>query len=64
MILSHSFEQLPVVARDVAIGKVVQVITEGNCDKKYAHLTAAIRREISEVLAGVSPLWKERLAKN
>lgn len=64
MILSHSFEQLPVVARDVAIGKVVQVIREGNCDKKYAHLTTAIRRDISEVLAGMSPLWKERLAKN
>lgn len=62
MVLSKTFEQLPQVARDQAIAKIKKVLASGNPDKKYDHLTSEVRAQITEVLAGSSPLWKDRLA--
>ncbi len=64
MVLSHAFEHLPAVARDRAVARIRQILLEGSADKKYAHLTPETRRRIVEVLAGSSPLWKDRIGKN
>lgn len=64
LVLSQAFEQLPAVARERAVARVRQILQEGSVDRKYAHLTPETRRRIAEVLAGSSPLWKDRLAKN
>ena len=63
MVLSQAFERLPAEAKARAVARIRQILLEGSADKKYAHLTPETRGRIGEVLAGSSPVWKERLAR-
>ena len=63
MVLSQAFERLPAEAKARAVARIRQILLKGSADKKYAHLIPETRGRIGEVLAGSSPVWKERLAR-
>ena len=50
MIYSPGFSGLPQAVRQAVLNSITAVLTGGNMDSKYKHLTAADRTAIAEIL--------------
>ena len=50
MIYSPAFREMPEAAKSLVMGKIERVLSGEITDKKYAHLTPALRTAISEIL--------------
>jgi hypothetical protein len=51
MIYSPSFTALPAPVKDLVMAKIKRVLAGEETDKKFAHLTAAVRQAIQEILS-------------
>jgi hypothetical protein len=56
MIYSPSFQALPPQVKDLVVGKINRVLAGAETDKKFAHLTPAVRQAIAEILKATLPL--------
>jgi hypothetical protein len=57
MIYSEAFDSLPAVARAAVYRRISDVLTGRDATAKYAHLSAADRRAITEILRETKPDW-------
>ena len=51
MIYSPSFTALPAPVKDLVMAKIKRVLAGEDADKRYAHLTPAVRQAIQEILS-------------
>ena len=56
MIYSPSFQALPPQVKDLVMGKITRVLAGEESDRKFAHLTPAVRQAIVEILKATLPL--------
>ena len=56
MIYSPSFLALPPQVKGLVVGKINRVLAGAETDKKFAHLTPAVRQAIAEILKTTLPL--------
>lgn len=54
LIYSNQFDEMPTVARDYAYRRIREILEDGN-DEEYAHLSAADRNAILEILEDTKP---------